>query len=90
MTTMSITDAREALADTVNRVAYRGERVVLCRHDKQMAALIPIEDLELLERLQEAEEERIDAAAIEEARAEQGDDAPEDWADVKARLRLKG
>ena len=90
MTTISITDARETLADTVNRVAYRGERVVLCRRDKQLAALIPIEDLELLERLQQEEEDRIDAEAVAEAYSEQGDQAPEDWADVQARLRLKG
>lgn len=48
---IGVTDARAALADLVNRVAYRGERVVLTRHGKAVAAIVSAEDLELLDRL---------------------------------------
>lgn len=46
-----VTQARADLADLVNRVAYSGERVVLTRHGKAMAALVPADDLERLEQI---------------------------------------
>ena len=46
-----VTQARADLADLVNRVAYSGERVVLTRHGKAMAALVSADDLERLEQL---------------------------------------
>jgi prevent-host-death family protein len=48
--------AREGFADTINRVAFGKERVVLRRRGKDIAAVVPIEDLRLLEEL----EDRID------------------------------
>lgn len=45
-----MTQARADLADLVNRVAYSGERVMLTRHGKPLAALVPVADLESLER----------------------------------------
>ena len=60
-TPMAISAAREDFADVTNRVAYGHERVVLTRRGRQLAAIIPARDLELLEAL----EERID---LEEAR----------------------
>lgn len=62
MAEMAASAARDDFATLLNRVAFGKERVVLRRHDKPSAALIPIEDLELLERLIEEEEDRIDAA----------------------------
>ena len=61
MVRLEMSAARKGLADTVNRVAYKGERIVLRRRGKNMAALVSMDDLELLERL----EDRID---FEEAR----------------------
>ncbi|RAY14012.1 type II toxin-antitoxin system Phd/YefM family antitoxin [Actinomadura craniellae] len=46
-----VTEARKDLAELVNQVAYQGERVVLTRHGKAMAAIVSAADLELLERL---------------------------------------
>lgn len=45
-----VTQARADLAELVNRVGYSGERVVLTRHGKALAALVPVADLEALER----------------------------------------
>lgn len=50
----------------VNRAAYGKERTIVSRRGKDPAAVIPIEDLRLLERLASEEMERID---LEDARA---------------------
>jgi prevent-host-death family protein len=66
MTTIPITEAREHLADLGNRVSLRGERVVVERRGKNLFALVPVEDLELLERL----EDNLDLEAIRAAKKE--------------------
>ena len=58
--------ARDGFADTINRVAYGKERVVLRRRGKEVAAVVPIDDLRLLEEL----EDRIDLAAARTILAE--------------------
>ena len=42
MRKVSTSDAREELAELVNRVAYAQEPVILTRHGKDMAALVPM------------------------------------------------
>ena len=37
----------------INRAAYRGERIALTRRGKVVAALVPAEDLELLQRVED-------------------------------------
>lgn len=66
MTTIPISKAREHLADLGNRVALRGERLVIERRGKNLFALVPMEDIELLERM---EDER-DLKAIRRGRKE--------------------
>ncbi len=61
MSSISISKVRSAFADTLNRVSYGKERVILRRRNKDIAALVPIEDLQLIEEI----EDRID---IEDAR----------------------
>lgn len=65
---ISITEIRDNLADALNRVAYGGERVVLQRRGKGVAALVSIEDLTLLEDL----ENHADIKAVRKARKEKG------------------
>lgn len=45
-----MTQARAELAELVSRVGYSGERILLTRHGKALAALVPVDDLEALER----------------------------------------
>lgn len=45
---VSVSDARRDLAELVNQVAYGGRRIILQRRGKPLAALVPIEDLELV------------------------------------------
>ncbi|MFK0294234.1 type II toxin-antitoxin system Phd/YefM family antitoxin [Streptomyces sp. NPDC090442] len=55
-----VTQARAELADLINRVVYGGERVVVTRHGKPLAALVSAADLERLEewgRSERAEEQ---------------------------------
>jgi prevent-host-death family protein len=45
-----VTQARDELAELINRVAYGHERVILTRHSKPVACLVPPEDLAWLEQ----------------------------------------
>jgi prevent-host-death family protein len=72
---------------TLDRVE-RGERVVVRRGRKPVAALIPMEDLKLLERLIEEEEDRLDIQAAQEALAEAEKVGTIPWEKVKAELGL--
>ncbi|MDP8240503.1 MAG: type II toxin-antitoxin system prevent-host-death family antitoxin [Candidatus Hatepunaea meridiana] len=66
MSSMSIAEIRKNLAEALNQVKYNGERIRLKRRNKDVAALVPIEDLEALEEL----EDRIDIEDAEKALAE--------------------
>jgi hypothetical protein len=59
----------------------QGERVIVHRGKKPVAAVVPIEDLDLLEKI----EDEIDIAAAREALKEPGT-IP--WETVKKKLRL--
>jgi prevent-host-death family protein len=58
----------------VNRVAYGKERHTITRHGKAVAAVIPVEDLRLLEEL----EDRMDVKAAREALRESEERIPYD------------
>jgi prevent-host-death family protein len=66
MTRLSVSKAREELPKLLNRAAYRKERTIVSRRGKDLAAIIPMEDLRLLERLVQKEMDRLD---LEDARA---------------------
>jgi prevent-host-death family protein len=66
MTRLNVSKAREEFPDVVNRAAYGKERTIVSRQGKDLTAVIPIEDLRLLERLAREEMDRVD---LEDARA---------------------
>lgn len=72
---MSIKEVRDNLADALNRVAYGGERVVLARRGKGVAALVSMEDLQLLQQL----EDRADVRAARKALKEKGEITLEEY-----------
>lgn len=80
MQSMAVSDAKNTLGDATSRVSYAGERIVLTKHNKAVAALISIDDLRLLETL----ENDADLRAALEARAD--DTIP--LADLRERLGL--
>ena len=59
MSLFPVSKARTDMKDLVNRVAYGKERVYLTSHDKKMVAMVPIEDLEAIEALENAQDIRI-------------------------------
>jgi prevent-host-death family protein len=53
MTKLAASQARDSFSDTLNRVAYRGERIVLRRRGRDLAAIVPIEDLKLIQKMED-------------------------------------
>ncbi|MFH1023152.1 MAG: type II toxin-antitoxin system prevent-host-death family antitoxin [Planctomycetota bacterium] len=81
MLKLSTREFRENISDSVNRAAYGKERVCLQRRGKAIAVIVPVEDAELLEEL----EDRMDLAAARKALKESG---AKPWAKLKAELGL--
>ena len=74
--------ARERLAEILNDVAGRGERVILHRHGKDVAAVISVDDLALLESLEDRYDVEGARAALEESSARVS------WTELKEKLGL--
>jgi prevent-host-death family protein len=53
MGTVTVRDLRRDLARVANSVAFGKERVVVQRHGKPLMAVVPLEDLALLEELED-------------------------------------
>lgn len=58
MKKLDATRARQEFAETVNQVAYRQVRIVVSRRGKDVAAIVPMEDLDLIARCEEDEARR--------------------------------
>lgn len=81
MTTVTASEVRAHLSDMLAKVASQGSRVVVTRGGKKFAALVPLDDLEFLESL----EDRID---IEDAKKALKEPGSVRWEKVKADLGL--
>ena len=78
---LTASEARQNFSDILSRAEYRGERIIVHRGKKAVAAVVPIEDVELLERL----EDEIDVAA---ARKALKDPRTIPWEKIKKDLKL--
>ena len=56
MTRMTASKARGKFSDLLSRVANRHERIVVHRRGKDVAAVVPVEDLALLEEAQDRQD----------------------------------
>ncbi|MGF1678958.1 MAG: type II toxin-antitoxin system Phd/YefM family antitoxin [Candidatus Methylacidiphilales bacterium] len=63
-TTITTSAARAHFSNLLTNVGVRGDRVVLERHGKSLVAVVPVADLELLERL----EDTMDLRAAKKAK----------------------
>jgi prevent-host-death family protein len=63
---VSVSEARESFADLVNRAAYRQERILIARRGKPIAAIVPMEDVEALERFEDEMDLQLARAALAE------------------------
>ena len=84
MDSVNTTEARDKLADVLNRVAYAKDRVRITRRGRDIAAVVPIEDLELIERLEDEIDIREARKALEDVRKH----GTIPWEDVKKELGL--
>ncbi len=73
--------ARARLADLVDGAEHRGERVILRRRNRDVAAIVPMEDLELIQHL----EDRMD---VEDALRALKEPRGKPWKQLKAELGL--
>ena len=84
MGNIPFSEARIHLTDIVNEVAYGGERIILTRKGKQMVAIIPLEDLRVLEAL----ENKIDLEDAKKALRDIEKHGTVSWEDAKRELGL--
>lgn len=64
--TVTSEDVRLNLGELINRVLYRSERVKVTRRGKPVMALVPLEDLEFMEKVLDAIEDEADLPLIKE------------------------
>jgi prevent-host-death family protein len=60
--------AREQFAELYDRAAYGKERFIVTKHKKQGVAIVPVEDLRLLEALEDRLDRIERESALKEAR----------------------
>lgn len=85
-----VTQARAEFADLVNRVVYAGERVVVTRHGKPLAALVSAADLERLEELDRAGDAQVVKLTSESREQPPAAEAPAPRYDIAAQHRPPG
>jgi prevent-host-death family protein len=76
--------ARKNFSDLINRVAYGKDRVVLTRRNKPLVAVVPIEDIALIEEIEDCEDLKAARVALREAKRK----GTIPWARIKKELGL--
>jgi len=66
MIEVTVSEAREGLADLLGKVQHGGEDVTITRHGKPVAVMISVEAMEYYERLENAELAKLGAEAYAE------------------------
>lgn len=82
MKEISTADTRKHMAELLNRAAYGGERFIVTRHGKELAAIVPLSDITLLDRLRSLLDRKDFEAAVEEVRTA----GTRSWDDVRRDL----
>jgi len=86
MVKFSTAEARGKLALIIQKAAVEKERIILTRRGKELAALVPIEDMRFLEELEDRLDLEEARAALAEAKA--NPEQPIPWEKLKAELGL--
>lgn len=82
MASITTVVARNDFSSVLNRAAFGKERVILKRRGKAIAAVVPLEDLALLESL----EDKLDAAAVLASRKETRKKGTKSMAQLRAEV----
>jgi prevent-host-death family protein len=80
--TRSVSEARQEFAELVTRAGYSGERTILERHGRPVAAIVSADDLALLELI----EIELDLDAVRAALADPANATPIPWSKVRGRV----
>lgn len=67
MAPIGVAQAKNQFSDLLRRAEYAGERVVVHRHGKPVAAIVSTQDLERLQALEDGDDVRDAVAALKEA-----------------------
>jgi prevent-host-death family protein len=65
---ISTVSARQHFSDLINRVAYGKDRILLTRRNRPLVAVVPIEDIALLEEIEDREDLKAARAALREVK----------------------
>ena len=84
MTSMSSSQAREHFPEIMSEAFFGKKRFVVTRRGKKLAAIVPIEDLEMIEAI----EDKIDLEEARKAIADVKKKGSTSWKKVKAELGL--
>lgn len=82
MKEISTAETRKHMAELLNRAAYGGERFVVTRHGKELAAIVPLSEVTLLDKLRSLLDRKEFEAAVEEIRTA----GTRSWDDVRRDL----
>jgi prevent-host-death family protein len=86
---LPVSEFKNEIAETLNRVIYAGERVLLQRHGKDIAALVSMKELKILEEIEELEDEIDLKEALKALKdIKSGKDKVVAWDDVKKEFGL--
>lgn len=80
---LNLTDFSDDLGEILHYVE-KGKPVLLHKNGQEVAAIISIEDLHLLERLIEEEEDRIDSEEASKIKVEVKEQGTVSWESIKA------
>ncbi|OFW08632.1 MAG: prevent-host-death family protein [Acidobacteria bacterium RIFCSPLOWO2_12_FULL_59_11] len=78
--------AKESFAETLRRVASKRERVIVRRQGKDVAAIVPMEDLAALEELEDRRDLKLARKALADAKKK--GEKPIPWTKAKKELGL--
>ena len=76
--------ARQNFSELINRVAYGKDRVLLTRRSRPLVAVVPIEDIALLEAMEDRDDLKAARAALREVKRK----ATIPWTRMKKELGL--
>jgi prevent-host-death family protein len=83
-TRKAFSEARSELTDIVNHVAFGHDRYILTRNGKELAAIVSIEDLQMLEEL----EDKLDVETARRIDKDIKKHGTVKWKDAKRELGL--
>ncbi len=84
MKKVTTAEARKHMADLLNRAAYGKERFVVTRHGKGLVAIVPLEEVTLLDRLRAL----LSKKDLEAALAAMNESGTRSWDEVRRDLDL--